>query len=98
VQDRQTLLETIEAFTECRERDPELRVLSSFQPAPRPSLDSPPLISSAVPTSCAKVPGRRKVIGETSTPSPIRSVSRARPATTVQASVVGRPASPGKLV
>ena len=40
----------------------------------------------------------RKVIGETSTPRRIRSVSRARPATTVQASVVGRPASPGKLV
>ena len=30
--------------------------------------------------------------GETRTPSPIRSVSRASPATTVQASVVGLPA------
>ena len=57
----------------------------------------PPLISLAVAAIFASVPGGRNVTGETSTPSRIRSVSRARPASTVQASVVGRPAEPGKL-
>ena len=62
----------------------------------RPRL-RPPLISSTVVTTLARTPGWRKVTGETRTPSPIRWVSRARPASTVQASVVGRPGGPGKL-
>jgi hypothetical protein len=45
----------------------------------------------------ARLPIRRNVTGDTSTPSPIVDVSRASPASTVQASVVGRPVGPGKL-
>jgi hypothetical protein len=39
----------------------------------------------------------RNVTGETSVPSVIVVVSRASPARTAQASVVGSPAGPGKL-
>ena len=58
----------------------------------------PPLISLTVETTLAREPGMRNVIGDTSVPSRIRLVSRARPASVVQASVVGSPSSPGKLV
>ena len=62
-----------------------------------PTSTRPPLISSTVATSLAKGPGRRKVIGETSAPKWIRVVSRARPASVAQASVVGPSSGPGKL-
>ena len=39
----------------------------------------------------------RNVTGETMVPSPMRVVSRASPASVVQASVVGRSSWPGKL-
>ena len=70
---------------------------SSCQPAPTPTSTRPPLISSTVSTTLARLPGYRYVTGDTSTPRPIRVVSRARPARTVHASVVGLPSSPGKL-
>ena len=76
---------------------PELSVLELVPAGADTDLDRPPLISSTVVTTLAKTPGWRNVTGETSTPRPIRSVSRARPARTVQASVVGWPAAPGKL-
>ena len=76
---------------------PSCACSSSFQPAPMPTSIRPPLISSTVVTSFANGPGRRKVTGETSTPRPMTVVSRASPATTAQASVVGRPEPPGKL-
>ena len=57
----------------------------------------PPLISSTVTTTLARLPGFRNVTGVTSVPRVIRSVSRARPARTAQASVVGASERPGKL-
>ena len=78
----------------CRERRPCWRCSISFQPAPRPSSTRPPLISATVATTLARLPGGRKVTGETSVPSVMLDVSRARPASVAHASVVGRPASP----
>jgi hypothetical protein len=54
-------------------------------------------MSATVLITFARFPGRRKVTGDTSVPNVIRVVSRARPASVVHASVVGSPASPGKL-
>ena len=73
--------------------------LCSFacQPAPTPTSTRPPLSSSTVTATFARLPGVRNVTGETRTPRPIRLVSRASPASTAQASVVGWSVSPGKL-
>ena len=76
---------------------PSCRCSRSFHPAPTPTSIRPPLISSAVVTILANVPACRNVTGETSAPNASRSVSRASPAITVQASVVGWPVAPGKL-
>ena len=98
VEDRELVLEQVGALLDRRERQPELAVLGVVPAgARRPTSIRPPLISSTVVTSLAKLPGCRNVTGETSAPSRIRSVSRARPARTAQASVVGWPAGPGKL-
>ena len=65
----------------------------SNQPAPRPSSTRPPDIWSTCATWIARIPGWRKVADETSVPSLMRLVSRARPARVVQESV-----GPGQAV
>ena len=59
----------------------------SYQPAPSPSSTRPPDIWSTPATVIASGPGSRNVADVTSVPSRIVEVSRARPASVVQASV-----------
>lgn len=70
---------------------------ASYQPAPKPSSTRPPLIWSTWATLIASGPGSRNVAGDTSVPSRIREVSRARPARVIQASVEPGPWSPGPM-
>ena len=64
----------------------------SYQPAPRPSSTRPPDIWSTPATEIASGPGRRNVADVTSVPRRIVDVSRASPASVIQASVgPGRP-------
>ena len=72
------------------------RVSRSFQPAPRPTSSQPPLISSTVATTLARLPGWQKVTGETSVPRRMVEVS-GEPARVARASVVGLSGAPGKL-
>ena len=90
---RQLVLDKVKAFADIREVQPKLAVLLVVPARPDPDLDPTPLISSTVVTTFANTPGWRNVTGETSAPSPMRSVSRARPPRTAQASVVGCPRS-----
>ena len=62
-----------------------------------PTSTRPPLISSTVAAILARLPGWRKVTGETSVPRWMVDVSRASPASVVHASVVGLSGGPGKL-
>jgi len=52
-----------------------------------PSSTLPPLMASTVRRFAASTPGRRNVTGDTSVPRRTRVVSRASPASVVQASV-----------
>ena len=72
---------------------PYPRCSSSFHPPPRPSSTRPPDIWSTPATLIASGPGSRNVTGVTRVPSLMRSVSRARPASVVHASV-----EPGQAV
>ncbi len=74
---------------------PYLRCSSSNQPAPMPSSTRPPLIWSTVATLIDSGPGWRKVALVIMVPSRIVLVSRARPASVIQASLgPGRPSVP----
>jgi len=97
MQDGELILHAIGPLADRREVESQPPMLDLVPACPTPTSIRPPLISSTVVTTLAKAPGCRKVTGDTSTPRPSRSVSRARPATTDQASVVGWPAGPGKL-
>ena len=58
----------------------------SFQPAPRPRIKRPPLISSTVLASFASIAGVWKAVAATSGPSRIRDVLAAMAASIVQTS------------
>ena len=65
---------------------------SSNQPLPRPNSTRPPDMASTPATEIANGPGRRNVAEVTSVPNRIVEVSRARPASVIQASLgPGRP-------
>ena len=67
---------------------------SSFQPAPRPRIRRPPLISSSVAACLARRPGLRKLVAATSGPISTRSVNAAMAASVVHASHGPRAGSP----
>ena len=56
---------------------PKARNSVSFQPAPRPRMKRPPLISSIVAAILASIAGLWKLVQATSGPSSIRSVAAA---------------------
>ena len=58
----------------------------SFQPAPSPRTNRPPLISATVAAIFAISPGGWKLVQATSGPSSMRSVTAASPASMVQTS------------
>ena len=60
---------------------------ASNQPVPNPSSTRPPLMASTWATVTASGPGNRKVAELTKVPSLMVEVSRARPASVIQASV-----------
>ena len=68
---------------------------AAYHPAPSPSSTRPCDIWSTCATAIASGPGSRKVAELTRVPSRMRSVSRARPARVIQASV--GPGSPEAL-
>ena len=78
-QDLELLLQHVHALAVRWIRNAVAGVLVAFQPAPTPTSTRPPLISSTVMATLANEPGMRNVTGETSAPSRIRGVSRARP-------------------
>lgn len=65
---------------------PKARNSVSFQPAPRPRMSRPPLISSIVAACLARRAGLWKFVQATSGPISTRSVAAARAAISVQAS------------
>ena len=86
--DRELLLEALEALAERRERDAVRGCSCSFQPAPSAERRSrPPLMASTWATVIASGPGSRNVAELTIVPSRTRSVSRARPASVTHESV-----------
>ncbi len=74
---------------------PYARCSASYQPVPSPSSTLPALMASTWATVTASGPARRNVADDTRVPSRMRSVSRARPASVIHASVgPGRPSPP----
>ena len=65
---------------------PNARNSVSFQPAPRPRMRRPPLISSIVSARLASIAGLWNAVQATSGPSSIRLVAAARAASIAQAS------------
>ncbi len=59
---------------------PKARYSVSFQPAPRPRMSRPPLISSTVAAFLASIAGLWKLVEATSGPSSTRLVAAASPA------------------
>ena len=75
---------------------PNASCSASIQPVPIPSEMRPPEISFAVAEAFASTAAGRKVTGETSVPSSIRSVRAASAGSTVQASSAARDGSVGE--
>ncbi len=65
---------------------PKARNSVSFQPAPRPRMNRPPLISSIVAACLASSAGLWKFVQATSGPNSTRDVTAAMAAISVQAS------------
>jgi hypothetical protein len=63
---------------------PKARYSVSFQPAPRPRINRPPLISSTVAACLASIAGAWKLVEATSGPRLIRLVEAAIAASIVQ--------------